>query len=357
VALSPHDVTKARLARFRLAAVAAGLAIAWATAAASTGCSETGPDAPGRKNGCIVGVDCAPVADPAARNPDGGPAEAPIVYGDPLAGTTKEATLIRGRFRFTEGPVWVGNRLLFTDPPANLIYETLGDGGIGQFRANSGAANGLAADPSGNLIACEGGRRRVTRSPATRGAPTSSIASTFAEQPLNAPNDVVVRADGNIYFTDPNYSAEPNTQDDEAVYRIDPAQKLTRLAHDFVKPNGIALAPDGATLYVVDNGAGTLLRAPVDSAGAVGAFTELAPAPGGDGMAVDDANNLYVTRPSGACPSARAAPVPGRRSGPAGSPAAWRAVAPAGGSPNAGAVRNRHWRSGGRAHAARARPN
>ncbi len=262
-------------------------------------CSETGPDAPDRTNGCInrsCYEDGSDVTgdDGGIQLPDGA-----IVYGDPLEGTSKKATLVRGRFRFTEGPVWIGGRLLFTDIPTNQIIELLPDGGTTQFRNNSGGANGLAVDSSGRLVACEGNAKRVTRSAATKDAPTTPLTEGYDNADFNAPNDVIVRADGNIYFTDPNYSGEPNTQDDEAVYRIDPQGNVSRIAHDFDKPNGIALSPDGATLYVVDNGAGKLLSAPVDGAGVVGAFTEMASTPGGDGMAVDDAGNLYVTDDAG----------------------------------------------------------
>jgi len=263
-------------------------------------CTETGPDAPGRTNGCL---DRACYEDGSTPAPEeGGSTSLPdgtIAYPDPLEGTTKQATLVKGRFRFTEGPLWIGGRLLFTDIPANQIVELLPDGGTTSFRTNSNGANGLAVDSSGRLIACEGNAKRVTRSEATRGAAATPIAERYGDADFNAPNDVIIRGDGNIYFTDPNYSSEPNTQDDEAVYRVDPQGGVTRVAHDFDKPNGIALSPEGATLYVVDNGAGKLLSAPVDAAGVVGAFTVLADTPGGDGMAVDDAGNLYVTDNAG----------------------------------------------------------
>jgi gluconolactonase len=273
---------------------ASGCVFVLSCAASFAACrSETGPDAPPRTNGCIdltcpVGPGPGEV-EGGVMAPDGGG-----TYGDPLVGTTKRATLVTGRLRFTEGPVWVGGRLLFTDVPSNVIYELASGGGISQFRADTGGANGLAVDKDGNLIACEGTAKRVSRSAATKNAAVTAIAESYADQPLNSPNDVIARADGNIYFTDPNYSGDPNTQDDEAVYRIDPAGDLTRIAYDFAKPNGIALSRDGGTLYVVDNGAGKLLAAPVDSKGAVGAFAEVATVPGGDGMAVDDADNLYI---------------------------------------------------------------
>jgi gluconolactonase len=290
VALSPDRDVSTRRSRGALAAI--GLALAWAAGLPSAGCSETGPDAPARTNGCL-GLDCPPTDDGGRGPSSSSPPDAAAGFGDPLVGTTKRATLVRGRLRFTEGPLWIGGRLLFTDIPANVIYEAFADGGVAQFRTNSGGANGLAIDNQGNLIACEQVRKRVSKSAPAKGSTPSPIANTFGDQPLNAPNDVIVRSDGNIYFTDPNYSGDP-TQDDEAVYRIDPEQAVTRLAHDFEKPNGIALSTDGATLYVVDNGSGKLLQAPVDAGGAVGAFSELATVPGGDGMTVDDANNLYV---------------------------------------------------------------
>jgi gluconolactonase len=263
-------------------------------------CSLTGPDAPPRESGCID-VGCGSVDGGGTRPPldTGTSTEPPIAYGDPLEGTSKQATLIKGRFRFVEGPVWIAGRLLFTDAPAGQIHELLIDGGTAPYRNNSNGANGLAIDQLGNLIACEGVGKRLTRATPIKGSPANVIADKYQNQPFNAPNDVVVRVDGNVYFTDPNYSGDPNTQDDEAVYRMAPGGELTRVAHDFNKPNGIALSPDQNTLFVVDNGAGKLLAAPLDGAGAASAFTELADVPGGDGMGVDDAGNLYVADDNG----------------------------------------------------------
>ena len=281
-------------------ATVACVVLGGAVVSVAVACSETGPDAPPRTNGCIDRTCNYDTSTPPIG--DGGPTTLPdgaVVFPDPLEGTSKKATLVRGRLRFTEGPVWIGGRLLFTDITPNQILELLPDGGTTQFRTNSNGANGLAVDANGRLVACEGNAKRVTRSEATRGAQVTTLADGYDNTDFNAPNDVIVRADGNIYFTDPNYSGQPNSQDDEAVYRIDPAGNVSRVSHDFDKPNGIALSPDGATLYVVDNGAGKLLSAPVDASGGVGAFTELADAPGGDGMAVDDAGNLYVTGDAG----------------------------------------------------------
>jgi gluconolactonase len=264
-------------------------------------CSESGPDAPPRNNGCI-GEGCAGTTpdaggtgDDAGGGDSGG--DAGLQYPDPLQGTTKKATLLKGGFQFTEGPVWIGGRLLFSDITPNQIIQLNADGGTSIFRNNSGGANGNAVDPAGNLVTCEGDNHRVTR---TTGGTINSIADTYDAKPFNSPNDVIVRNDGTVYFTDPNYSGNPNIQDAEAVYRIPAGGGApVRINATFTKCNGIALSPDGNVLYVVDNGAGTLMAATLAGDGTPGAFSKLADTPGGDGMAVDDAGNLYLADTGG----------------------------------------------------------
>jgi gluconolactonase len=293
-------------------------------------CSETGPDAGPRSNGCIS-TGCYDT-DGGGTSAEGGPSDGggvttdgPITYGDPLAGTTKAATLVKGGFQFTEGPVWITNRLLFSDTGTNTIHQLAG-GNVTDFRTNANGANGNAVDAQGRLITCEGSRGRVTRTNAALASPTT-IANSYAGNAFNAPNDVIARADGNVYFTDPFYGTPPDgglPQDKQAAYRLAPGAGTggaTRLAFDFTQPNGIALSPDGNTLYIVDNGAGTFLSAALAGDGSLsGTFTKLGDAPGGDGMAVDLAGNLYIAANAGILVFDRAGAALGTITLPAGTP-------------------------------------
>lgn len=285
---------------------------AGAAAAIAVACSETGPDAGPRINGCI-GEACNDSGSggggTSGKDGEIGP-DGEVVVTDPLVGISPlTATLIKGGLQFAEGPAWMGTRLIFSDVNANpsLLYELSADGGIGVYRSTAGKPNGNAVDPQGGLVTCESApnRRRVTRTPDLNVPGTrTDIATTFNGNGFNEPNDVIVRADGNVYFTDPRYSNDPDGgQDKLAVYRLPPgaaADGAQRLAFDFNKPNGIALSKDGKTLYVVDNGDGRVLAAPLNDDGTLnGSFQKLVDAAGADGMAVDDRDNIYVAATMG----------------------------------------------------------
>ncbi|MEA5457013.1 SMP-30/gluconolactonase/LRE family protein [Sinomonas sp. JGH33] len=173
-----------------------------------------------------------------------------------LAGVERLAT----GFRWTEGPVWVGDGryLVFSDIPNNRLMkwdETTGQTSI--FRGPSNFANGNSRDRQGRLISCEHGTRRVTRT--EYDGSITVLADSYDGKPLNSPNDVVVKSDGSIWFTDPPFGLndyegfrdEPQLPTN--VYRISTSGELTVVADDVRAPNGLAFSPDETKLYVVQS--------------------------------------------------------------------------------------------------------
>lgn len=197
---------------------------------------------------------------------------------------------------FTEGPVWLpGTGLLFSDIPADTIYKA--DKTV--FRKPSGNSNGLILDPQGRLIACEHSNRRVTRTESD--GSITVLAERFEDKRFNSPNDVVVRSDGAVFFTDPPYGIEgglkgPNAElDFSGVFVVLPGGNVRVLARDFTKPNGIALSPDEKTVYIADTDANHIRAFDVaeDCALSNGRvfFNIVHP----DGMAVDTDGNIWTT--------------------------------------------------------------
>ena len=214
--------------------------------------------------------------------------------------------------QFTEGPVWnsEGKFLLFSDIPSNQMKKWSSETGIINFREPSGKSNGLTYDRQGRLIACEHANRRVSRTEIDGEIVT--IASHYEGKRLNSPNDVVVKSDGSIYFTDPPYglSAEYGSLgekelDFQGVYRLSPDDNsLTLLIDDFDCPNGLCFAPDESVLYINDSSERLHVRAfDVQPDGTISngrVFAEIV-GEGGvpDGMKVDQKGNVYVTGPGG----------------------------------------------------------
>jgi gluconolactonase len=158
-------------------------------------------------------------------------------------------------FEFTEGPVWIAEEkcLLFSDIPADRIFR-LASRRVEIFREPSGNSNGLTRDRKGRLIACEHGNRRVTRT--GKNGSIEILADRFEDKKLNSPNDVVVKSDGAIYFTDPSYGIKPHRQEQpvQGVYRLSPdGKELALIADDFSRPNGLAFSPDEKKLYIDDS--------------------------------------------------------------------------------------------------------
>jgi gluconolactonase len=163
---------------------------------------------------------------------------------------------------FYEGPaVDESGNVFFSDIPSNRILKMNTQGEVSVFRSDSGRTNGNAFDAQGRLVSCEGfglgsgGRRRVVRTDMKTGAATV-LTERFEGRRYNSPNDLCVDGQGRIWFTDPRYGDRNGMEMDiEGVYRIDPDERVTRVAGqpDVQKPNGIAVAPDGKTLYVADS--------------------------------------------------------------------------------------------------------
>ena len=214
--------------------------------------------------------------------------------------------------QFTEGPVWnsEGRFLLFSDIPANQMKKWTPESGIIDFRVPSGKSNGLTYDRQGRLIACEHANRRVSRTEIDGEIVT--IASHYEGKRLNSPNDVVVKSDGSIYFTDPPYglTAEYGTLGErelnfQGVYRLSPdGNSLTLLVDDFDCPNGLCFAPDESVVYINDSSERSHVRAfDVQPDGTISngrVFAEIVGEGGApDGMKVDQKGNVYVTGPGG----------------------------------------------------------
>ena len=200
---------------------------------------------------------------------------------------------------FTEGPVWrpATDDLLFSDIPANTIYRWTEADGASVFRSPSNQSNGLLLDRQGRLLAAEHGARRVSRTLAD--GTVETVADTFEGARLNSPNDLVVRSDGTLYFTDPPYGIS-NAQrelDFMGVFRVAPNGDLSAEWRGplSARPNGVALSPDETKLYVADSDAALIRVFPVNpTTGALSApqtFAQTGEVP--DGMAVDVAGNIY----------------------------------------------------------------
>lgn len=166
--------------------------------------------------------------------------------------------------QWAEGPAWFGGGryLVWSDIPANrmLRYDET-DGSVSVFRQPAGNANGNTVDRQGRLVTCEHGGRRVSRT--EHDGTIITLADRFQGQKLNSPNDVVVKSDDSIWFTDPTYGIDSDYEGNKAdseigrsnVYRVDPATgAVTAVITDMIKPNGLAFSKDETLLYVADTG-------------------------------------------------------------------------------------------------------
>ncbi len=229
-------------------------------------------------------------------------------------------------FRWSEGPAWdrAGARVLFSDVPQNVVHAWSEKGGLAAFLKPSGytgpegaggrepGANGLAFDAKGRLVLCQHGDRRISRLEDGRFV---AVVERFEGKRFNSPNDLVIAADGAIYFTDPPYGLARTFDDPgreigwNGVYRVAPDGSVSVLVKDLKAPNGIGLSPDGRTLYVgqSDGARPVVMAYDLAKDGTVASgrvFFDTLPLRGNgpgvpDGLKVDREGNVFTTGPGG----------------------------------------------------------
>ena len=218
---------------------------------------------------------------------------------------------LHGGCRWAEGPVYIpaGRYLLWSDIPNDRILrwdETTGS--VGVFRQPAGYANGGTLDRAGRLVTCEHGNRRVTRT--EHDGSVTVIADRYQGKRFNSPNDVVVRSDGSIWFTDPSYGIDSDYEGHRAdseiggchVYQVDPGTGAVRVvADDFVRPNGLAFSLDERRLYISDSRVNHLRVFDVADDGALSGGAVFATCTVGvfDGFRLDQAGRIWTSAGDG----------------------------------------------------------
>jgi len=217
-----------------------------------------------------------------------------------------ELGLLAEGFQFTEGPTWwpAMGCLIFSDIPGDTIYRWSEGEGLGVFRRPSRRANGNTADRHGNLITCEHGSRAVTRT--SPDGEVATLADRYGGKRLNSPNDVAVKSDGTIWFTDPPYGVKPENCEQPAnyVFRLDPgAAEPVIVAEGLSRPNGLCFSPDERLLYIADSDKDIhhIRRFEVEGGNMLGGGEVFATITPGlpDGMRVDAEGRLYSTAADG----------------------------------------------------------
>jgi gluconolactonase len=209
---------------------------------------------------------------------------------------------IDGDFQFLEGPVWYKGYVLFSDIPANRIYSWKKEEGLKVFLEPSGNSNGLRMDKDGFLLMAQHGNRQIGVLDLI--GEEFGLVWEFNGKRFNSPNDLTIRSDGSIYFTDPPYGISPEQAelDFSGVYLWTMEDDLYLLDSTMSRPNGIALSPDETTLYVTESPSRTIYAWDVEGNTVVNrrVFAVMDREGGNaDGMKVDPNGFLYVTGPGG----------------------------------------------------------
>lgn len=202
--------------------------------------------------------------------------------------------------RYGEGPVWskAVAGILFADVPNNVIQAFVPGKGVGKFKEQLQGPSGLAMDSDGRLIVAETRGRRLIRYPAGQDKDFEVLVDKFEGKKFNAPNDVVVRKDGQIYFTDPAFGAQADSMElgFYGIYHVTTKGEVSLVAKPKGRPNGLALSPNGKILYVTNSDERKIYAYDLDGRGkATGERVVVAKTDGiPDGIETDEKGNLYV---------------------------------------------------------------
>jgi gluconolactonase len=277
--------------------------------------------------GCASSPPPAPAAAPGAAKayPTIGSIERLDPALDALIAPDAKIEKLAEGFTWSEGPLWTPDgALIFSDVPNNVVHRWKDGEGLSDFLRPSGytaaaprkgniGANGLTYDGAGSLILAEHGDRRIARLGADKSQ--STVVDKFEGKRFNSPNDVVVRSNGDIYFTDPSYGLEGGYEKEQeipfaGVYHLTKDGKLELLYKELKRPNGIAFSPDEKTLYVSnsDPERAIWMAFDVTASGGVAnprvffdatAFFKQGKEGNADGLKVDEHGNLFATGPGG----------------------------------------------------------
>ena len=196
--------------------------------------------------------------------------------------------------RFAEGPAWSPEGfLLFSDCVTNKLHKFIPGKGEQAFGEIAGGPNGNAYDSQGRLYTCEFRQRRVTRT--LKNGKVEVLALRYEGKRLNAPNDVTVRKDGHVFFTDPAFGDQEDSRELDffGVFHVTPKGELEAIAKLKTRPNGIALAPNGKTLYVADSDARCIRAYDLDHGAAERVVIDKIPGVP-DGIRTDEKGNIWV---------------------------------------------------------------
>ncbi len=226
-----------------------------------------------------------------------------ILVSQIVAAQTTTPEIVARGFQFVEGPLWSDSLgLLFSDINANTVYRWTPAGGAVVYLKPSGKSNGLAWDAQGRLLMALQGDRKVVRQ--ERDGALTILAERYTGKRLNSPNDLAVKADGSIFFTDPPYGISTPQQELGycGIFRISPGGVLQLLDKTLSRPNGIAFSPDEKLLYVADAEVRKIYVWDVVNDSLLAnkrLFASMSPSGYADGMKVDALGNLFATGPGG----------------------------------------------------------